>query len=226
MMTSHAKWIRRTAVASLALLAAGSCAQDPDEAVPTDTTDATQVDADPREWQDSEVEDVVAAYVEFLETGDSASADSLRCVDQRFGSQHAELLANTENLSVQLGGLAVDRAEVVDHGLDGWTVSTNLSGSESALNISIIEEEGTLKICGQSSPSWPDVRDALSLVSVTEIPMTANIDEVTECGAASGSRALVRSESTPSGQLEDGMIERVTTIWSEAERETDVRAWW
>lgn len=173
-----------TAILAVAIgCSSGSAGEDPHAA------DRPEAGVD--EWSDEDVIEVVGQYVAALATGDAAEADSLRCEDQQFGSERHDLfVAMSEYVAADLDGLALADADVVMSGDDGWTVSALLEGSDSPVNVLVLPEGGSVKVCGQSSPNGRDVRSALSEVEVATIPWTASTEDALGCGGVAGATSV------------------------------------
>ena len=176
-------------------------------------------DRDVDGWSDREVVDAVEQYVSALADGDAAQADELRCRDQQFGTEHHDLIVTmSEHIAADLGGLTLAEATVVMRGDDGWTVSATLEGSDSPLNVLVVPDGGTVKVCGQSAPNWRDVRETLSEVEVVSVPWTAPIEDVLACGGVDGATS-VASEVPESQPADDdrGVVGRWSSKWQDGD---------
>jgi hypothetical protein len=173
---------------------------------------------------DADVIHVVNDYVARLAAGDTASADQLRCSHERFGQHHSQLGAIVDSFSAELGGLAVADAEIVLEGDDGWTVGVLMEGATEQVNVGVVEEGGSLRVCGQSILGWHSVSSALNGVHVTSIPWTADTSVAMNCGSLSGG-TQVQSDvpEHQSGDDDAGVVSRKSAKWSRPEDGTNLR---
>ena len=58
------------------------------------------------------------------------------------------------------------------------------------MNVLVVPDEGSVKVCGQTAANWRDVRSALSEIEAVNVPWTAPIEDALPCGGVDGATSV------------------------------------